>query len=229
MGATRRVRSVSNNEPDMDGDSVVDTVLSDMAHEEIEEVDFLMEDISEEIQDLHALKNVSAEGIPLGNSSLELDSCSLDNGQHVHCSNEVMTDKRAWKSSRSHIRQQIQRLRAQLNELKQIRKYLRLKRPEIGNVTIPDGVRKEKIKLEMPGKSLVKKKQMDRRFLSTKLGAYSLQPTYDTPEDAEICLCTNKQKNIMKERIKEERAMMREERKLERLAMMREERKLERP
>jgi len=214
--ATRRVRSVSNNEPT--GDSVVDAVLSDMSHEEIEEVDFLMEDISEEIQDLHALKNVTAEGMPVGNSSMELDSCSMDNGQHVHCSNEVMTDKRAWKSSRSHIRQQIQRLRAQLNELKQIRKYLRMKRPEIGNVTIPEGGRKEKKKFELPGKSLGKKKQMDRRFLSTKLGAYSLQPTYDTPDDAEICLCTNKQKNIMKERIKEERARMREERKLERLA-----------
>jgi len=219
VGVTRRVRSVSNNEPDMTG-SVVDTVLSDLAHEEIEEVDFLMEDISEEIQDLHALKNVSADVIVAGNSSLELGSCRMDNGQHVSCSNEIMTDKRAWKSSRSHIRQQIQRLRAQLNELKQIRKYLRMKRPEVetrGNITIPNGVRKGKKKVEMLA-SKSKKKQMDRRFLSTKLGAYSLQPTYDTPDDAEICLCGNKQKNIHKERMKEERARMREERKLERLA-----------
>ena len=36
-------------------------MLSDLAHEEIEEVDFLMEDIAEEIQDLSARRNVSDE------------------------------------------------------------------------------------------------------------------------------------------------------------------------
>merc|ERR1712098_72253 len=35
----------------------------------------------------------------------------------------------SWLSSKSLIRTQIMRLRAQLNELKQIRKYLRLRRP----------------------------------------------------------------------------------------------------
>merc|ERR1711974_422095 len=50
-------------------------------------------------------------------------------GNSVVCSTEITRDKIAWLNSRSTIKHQIQQLRAQLNELKQIRKYLRMKRP----------------------------------------------------------------------------------------------------
>merc|ERR1719186_1102032 len=87
-------------------------MLDDIAHEEVREVDYL----AEEIRDLHSLENITN---PSG--------CNLARNNEV-CEQE-MKQPSTWLTSRSTIKHQIQQLRAQLNELKQIRKYLRIKRP----------------------------------------------------------------------------------------------------
>lgn len=84
----------------------------DVAHDELKEVDGLVEDIAEEIRDLHNLNQTETEV-----------GCKLDR-DNVICTNDVISDKLKWETSRTTIKHQIQRLRAQLNELKQIRKYL---------------------------------------------------------------------------------------------------------
>ena len=94
-----------------------------------------------------------------------------------------------------------------MNELKQIRKYLRMKRPKMKT---PRG----------NGTAAGRKGKKRQNILSTKLEDWGdLENNGNTPDDAEICLCNNKkQKSLVKERLKEERMKQREERKQKRLA-----------
>jgi len=94
----------------------VDDVLKEIAAEEIDEVDIIMEDINDEINDLQ-------------DSIDEKDSpCSISQNQ-VNCNETVYVDKAAWRSTRTIVNQQIRRLRSQLYELKEIRSHLKAKRP----------------------------------------------------------------------------------------------------
>merc|ERR1712179_519851 len=80
----------------------------------MKEVDFLVEDIAMELNDLGTKTNGS--------------SCSRATNS-VTCGDVLLETPSTWIASRNTIKHQIQQLRAQLNELKQIRKYLKLKRP----------------------------------------------------------------------------------------------------
>ena len=150
-------------------------MLDDIAHEEDKEVDYLVEDIAEEIRDLHSLGNFSNP-----------TACNLSRNNEV-CQREEMEQPSTWLASRSTIKHQIQQLRAQLNELKQIRKYLRMKRP-------------------------AKEKQGTRRHM--KSGG-SL-PVVDPEAEVCLC-DWKKEKELKKQHLKEERAERRREKKLERL------------
>merc|ERR1712179_581949 len=80
----------------------------DIVHDEMKEVDFLVEDIAMELNDLGTKTNGT--------------SCARATNS-VTCGDELL------EKPSTTIKHQIQQLRAQLNELKQIRKYLKLKRP----------------------------------------------------------------------------------------------------
>ena len=96
---------------------LVESMMDDMADEEIKEVDLLVEDIAEEIRDLNTLKN-----------STEATGCKMA-AENVICESSVIENESEWLNSRSTIKQQISQLRSQLKELKQIRKYLGKKKP----------------------------------------------------------------------------------------------------
>ena len=66
-------------------------VLTRIAEDEIDEVDFIMEDITDEIQDLQASIGNNSGKIPL--------PCSKVNFE-INCNQSVYTDKNAWKNSR---------------------------------------------------------------------------------------------------------------------------------
>jgi len=154
---------------------------ADVAHDELKEVDGLVEDIAEEIRDLHNLNQTEAEV-----------GCKLDR-DNVICSNDVISDKRKWETSRTTIKHQIQRLRAQLNELKQIRKYLRVRRPS------------------------VTQRRGHARVLPLDLRAYSGVDVH-AHQDAEICACDPSARKAAERRIlRAERMRLREEKKLEKL------------
>ncbi|XP_023327891.1 putative extracellular sulfatase Sulf-1 homolog [Eurytemora carolleeae] len=158
-----------------------DHIFEDVAHDELEEVDGLVEDIAEEIRDLHNLNGTDDS----------LGGCKLDR-ENVVCSNDIVSDKKTWAISRNTVKQQIQRLRAQLNELKQIRKYLRIRRPETSS---------------------------RGRVLPLDLRAYNIEAV---PEDAwdnsEICVCEHKtKKELDRQLIREERMRTREQIKLEKM------------
>ena len=105
---SRRGRSVEDGR-------LAETVLTEMADDEIKEVDLLVEDIAEEIRDL---KNSSD---PAG--------CKVSADDEIFCSASVTADRNSWENSRSSIRQQMDQLRKQLKQLKQIRKFLASKNP----------------------------------------------------------------------------------------------------
>ena len=94
----------------------VDDVLKEIAAEEIDEVDIIMEDITDEINDLQ--DSIDEKESP----------CSVSQNQ-VNCNQTVYVDKQAWRSTRTIVNQQIRRLRSQLYELKEIRSHLKAKRP----------------------------------------------------------------------------------------------------
>merc|ERR1719260_505322 len=64
----------------------------------------------------------------LGTKTTNGTSCGRATNS-VPCGDELLEKSSTWIASRNTIKHQIQQLRAQLNELKQIRKYLKLKRP----------------------------------------------------------------------------------------------------
>lgn len=88
----------------------VDNVIEDLKRDEIMEVDMLVEDVAREISSLHGLKNCT---------------------DYLQCNLIKRDEESLWTSQRKTIKGQIQQLRAQLNELKQIRKYLRMSRPRV--------------------------------------------------------------------------------------------------
>jgi len=156
----------------------------DVAQDELKEVDGLVEDIAEEIRDLHN-RNQTESG------------CKMDR-DNVICTNDIISDKVAWESSRTTIKHQIQRLRAQLNELKQIRKYLRVRRPA-------------KQQTRRGGHS---------RVLPLNLRAYNLDDDLSAHahDDAEICSCDPQARKAAERRLlRAERMRRREEKKLEKL------------
>eukprot|EP00092_Neocalanus_flemingeri_P005332 GFUD01005745.1.p1 GENE.GFUD01005745.1~~GFUD01005745.1.p1 ORF type:complete len:337 (+),score=92.52 GFUD01005745.1:58-1011(+) len=152
-------------------------MLDDIAHEEMKEMDYLVEDIDEEIRDLHIFNNITKS-----------TGCGLSRINEV-CQQKVTDEEPStWITSRSTIKHQIQQLRAQLNELKQIRKYLRLKRP------------------------VQEKEQEKRRHI--KSGGSSIP--FMEP-GTEVCLCNGMQeKEAIKQRL-EEKDGRRREKKMERL------------
>jgi len=166
-------------------------IFEDVAHEELEEVDGLVEDIAEEIRDLHKLNTTEGEDT----------GCKMDR-DNIVCINEVFQNKKVWETSRTTVKHQIQRLRAQLNELKQIRKYLKNSRP-------------------------APKRRM--RVLPLHLRAYKLEDDFRRDdmrpdEDAEICLCDkDAMKATERQILRASRMREREEKKLEK--MRRKERK----
>ena len=134
LGGSRFKREVSDNSTEAvtvtditneEEDPAADVVLDDLAREEIAEVDVIMEDISDEIRDLQDAMNGSA---PSSFHPPDL-KCRLTEADEVDCSSDIYSSRADWRHSRSFVNEQIRRLRAQLYELKEIRKHLREKRP----------------------------------------------------------------------------------------------------
>jgi len=114
-------------------------MLEDVADQEILEVDGMVEDLAAEIRSLHKFTNSSNNDI-LGmeddlqssndDSDANKDDNCLLNRNNVLCSaQDFSRSELSWEKSRLAVKHQIQRLRAQLHELKQIRRYLHVRRP----------------------------------------------------------------------------------------------------
>jgi len=132
----RSRRSVNDNVND------ADHALKEIAAEEIDEVDIIMEDISDEIKDLQESITNSSLTISggdrfggtnpggFGGVSSGGAPCFI-NKKQINCNESVYTDKIAWRTSRAFVNEQIRQLRAQLGELKEIRNHLKVKRPNV--------------------------------------------------------------------------------------------------
>jgi len=122
-------------------DGSFDGMLQDVADQEIREVDGMVEDLAAEIRSLHKFSNSSSDlqadilntndDLQTIDDDLEMDDTNcLLNRNNVLCSaQELSSSELSWEKSRLAVRHQIQRLRAQLHELKQIRRYLHVRRP----------------------------------------------------------------------------------------------------
>lgn len=118
-----------------------DHALKEIAAEEIDEVDIIMEDINDEIADLQ--ESITNSSLTLSSSTGSLPGgtsgngngngapCSFVNKRQINCNSSVYTDKIAWRTSRAYVNEQIRQLRAQLGELKEIRSHLKAKRPNV--------------------------------------------------------------------------------------------------
>ena len=147
----------------------------EIVHDEIKEVDFLLEDIAMEMYDLGTRTN---------------DTNCVEDSNNVTRENEegLLEEPSTWVTSRNTIKHQIQQLRAQLHELKQIRKYLKFKRP----------VTMEKV----PARK------------SIQFG--SSPPVMK--REVGVCLCnTENNKKARKQHLREQRIERRRERKFERM------------
>jgi len=91
-------------------------IWDEIVKDELKEVDFIVEDIATEIDNLDPKRNST-------------DCVEVEAMDDVFCSRKSLEKPVTWVSSRNTIKHRIQQLRAQLNELKQIRRYLKLKRP----------------------------------------------------------------------------------------------------
>ena len=158
---------VVNDMQEISGQSDVTAVLKEIAEEEIDEVDIIMEDISDEIKDLqhsittsfekqfdnskiHYPGNTTRDTMNVVASSMtdKYPSDLIDSNRsyvpansrpvcpflagtnnYNNCSHDNYTKIPSWKSSKTYINEQIRRLRAQLFELKEIRRYLKNKKP----------------------------------------------------------------------------------------------------
>lgn len=131
----------TQSDPDSE-DGSFDGMLQDVADQEILEVDGMVEDLAAEIRSLHKISNSSSDLIAdILNTNddlqtidddlqMEDDNNCLLNRNNVLCSaQELSSSELSWEKSRLAVRHQIQRLRAQLHELKQIRRYLHVRRP----------------------------------------------------------------------------------------------------
>ena len=111
-----------------------DHALKEIAAEEIDEVDIIMEDITDEIADLQQSITNSSMSVEIetdgDGSQITQVPCSI-NKKQINCNQSVYTDKIAWRTSRAYVNEQIRRLRSQLGELKEIRSHLKAKRPNV--------------------------------------------------------------------------------------------------
>ena len=105
-----------------DEEVAVEEVFSELAEDEISEVDLIMEDISDEILDLQQSMNGSDSENPFRPEDLRCrivqdgtDHDRMECTSHVY---EFGSSPADWRTSRSFINEQIRRLRAQLFELK---------------------------------------------------------------------------------------------------------------
>lgn len=102
-------------------------VLESIADEEIDEVDVIMEDLSDEINDLQlSINDTMPDEDDYGSMP-----CSVNEHNEIACDDIVYKDKKSWRDSRLKVNEQIRQLRAQMNELKEIRSHLKAKRPAI--------------------------------------------------------------------------------------------------
>ena len=96
----------------------VATVLKEIAEEEIDEVDIIMENINDEI---HDLEQSIVNGSSTKKSQVENDGIKCEVSKmtrDVNCSSDVFTTPQSLRTSRAYVNEQIRRLRAQLFELK---------------------------------------------------------------------------------------------------------------
>ncbi|XP_040583897.1 extracellular sulfatase Sulf-1 [Lepeophtheirus salmonis] len=111
-------------------------ILEEIAEEEIDEVDFIIEDISDDLDNLLKQQmNATHHERTIGGVDTFSTTppppppfdCRLNKNKKVDCSVHVYKDKHSLRNSRSYINEQIKRYRAQLFELKEIRKHLKSK------------------------------------------------------------------------------------------------------
>ncbi|XP_011496635.1 PREDICTED: extracellular sulfatase SULF-1 homolog [Ceratosolen solmsi marchali] len=91
----------------------------------IEHVTKIMESIEEELDDLKAKHSNSDKQFT--------PKCSILPRGDVNCTQSVYKDPNEWRISRKEIEQQIRNMRMQLETLKEIRRHLMLKRPQVSN------------------------------------------------------------------------------------------------
>ena len=120
--------------------SNVTAVLEEIAKEEIDEVDIIMEDINDEILDLEqsivVVNNSSQSTDPVPDTVEAEDEesssgCSVSDTMFVNCSSDVYETPSRLEKSKTYVNEQIRRLRSQLFELKEIRKHLQRKQPKL--------------------------------------------------------------------------------------------------
>jgi arylsulfatase A-like enzyme len=137
-GFSDRWRRESDHE-----DASFDGMLQDVADQEIREVDGMVEDLAAEIRILHKYSNSSSSD-PMDDDILGMednlsdpdddllandDNCLLNRNNVLCSAQDLSRSELSWEKSRLAVKHQIQRLRAQLHELKQIRRYLHVRRP----------------------------------------------------------------------------------------------------
>merc|ERR1719260_654836 len=131
----------------------------------------------------------------LGTKTTNGTSCGRATNS-VPCGDELLEKSSTWIASRNTIKHQIQQLRAQLNELKQIRKYLKLKRP---------------VMMEKPP--------------ARKSIQFGASPPV-MKREVGVCLCNDENnKKARKLQLREQRIEERRERKFERMLRMERKRK----
>merc|ERR1711970_212388 len=109
-------------------------LLHDVAEQEIQEVDTIVQDITDQLRDLHVFNVVNSTSSDATTVNSTHSGNFVKEDCYINMNNVVCTPKSraelSWEESRQAVRQQIQRLRAQLHELKQIRRYLHVRRPK---------------------------------------------------------------------------------------------------
>ena len=172
------LKRIERSIPDLHSD-----ILDEIVHDEIKEVDFLVEDIAMEIHGLGS-KASSASCVRATNNV----TCEGEDG--------LLEKPYTWVTSRNTIKHQIQQLRAQLNELKQIRRYLKLRRPDA----------------------------MEKPPARKTMKSGSSLPV--TKPGVGVCICnTDNNKKARKQQLKDERIERRRERKFERMLLRERKRK----
>lgn len=112
------VKAAVKDKEEEEEDPLVEEVLSEIAEDEISEVDLIMEDISDEILDLQQSMNGSDADNPFRPEDLR---CRIDASERMECTSriyELGDTPEKWKQSKAYVNEQIRRLRAQLFELK---------------------------------------------------------------------------------------------------------------
>ena len=126
----------------------VTQVLEAIAEEEIDQVDIIMEDISDEISNLEqSIVNSTIHKPSSKDDTEDHDEiafpCEVSkHSRNVNCSSEIYNTHKTWRSSKNYINEQIRRLRSQLFELKVnliATKFTRITPYYIDNLSFPLG------------------------------------------------------------------------------------------